>query len=36
MESIETTMESIDITELSDEELDDIAGGASIGIGLCP
>lgn len=29
-------MESIDITTLSDDELDDIAGGASVGIGICP
>ncbi|GEM_PF-5470396 len=28
-------MECIDITELSDDELDDIAGGANVGIGIC-
>jgi hypothetical protein len=28
-------MESIDITALSDEELDDIAGGATIGSSIC-
>jgi hypothetical protein len=35
MESIDI-VESIDITELSDEELDDIAGGATVGISICP
>ncbi len=28
-------MDSIDITTLSDEELDDIAGGAAIGASIC-
>lgn len=31
----EATMESIDITELSDVELDDIAGGAVVTVGIC-
>ena len=35
MENIDIT-ETVDITELSDEELDDIAGGATaIGVAIC-